>query len=212
MTEPAADTGLVSADLLRYEAQSKALYKALAEYQGEEGKSHPSDFGLAVFHQVQRIDGNDFIEAVLVHEEGGSITSGLLQFEAELLTTCQFATLLILGVSPSLESDRPAVPPVAIQQDPPTVGEPDGTRDPAYDPRSEDAPADATPTAEQVEEMMQLVDRMAAADKTAMKDIAIAYWEHFGRQGREPLPKSITTMERLQFITDHITARLNDPE
>ncbi len=216
MTEPAADTRLVSADLLRYEAQSKALYKALAEYQGEQGKSHPSDFGLAVFHQVQRIDGNDFIEAVLVHEEGGSITSGLLQFDTDLLTTCQFATLLVLGVSPSLESDFAPAPPVAIQQDPPA---PAAAADP--DPAGEDyasiqeaieAEAAATPTAEQVEGMMQLVDRMAAADKTAMKDIAIAYWEHFGRQGREPLPKSITTMERLQFITDRITTRLNDPE
>lgn len=212
MTEPAADTGLVSADLLRYEAQSKALYKALAEYQGEQGNSHPSDFGLAVFHQVQRINGYDFIEAVLVHEEGGSITSGFLQFDADLLTTCQFATLLVLGVSPSLESDFAPAPPVAIQQDPPAPAAAEAPPDPQEAPPDPQPEPDATPTAEQVEEVMSLVDQLHQKDPTAMKGVAEAYWARFTRVGRQPLAKSITTMERLQFITDRITARLNDPE
>jgi hypothetical protein len=222
MTEPAADTALVSADLLRYEAQSKALYKALAEYQGDQGKSLPSEFGLAVFHQVQRIDGDDFIEAVLVHEEGGSITSGLLQFDTELLTTCQFATLLVLGVSPSLESDFAPAPPVAIQQDPPAPAAaeappdpqeapPDPQPEPDATPRVEQV-SDATPTAEQVEEVMSLVDQLHQKDPTAMKGVAEAYWARFTRVGRQPLAKSITTMERQQFLVDHITARLNDPK
>lgn len=212
MTEPAADTGLVSADLLRYEAQSKALYKALSEYQGEGGKSYPSDFGLAVFHQVQRIDGFDFIEAVLVHEEGGSITSGLLAFDADLLTTCRWATLLVLGFYTVTESDAVPAPPVAIQQDPPAPAAAQAPPDPPAAPLDPLPPADATPTAEQVEEVMSLVDQLHQKDPTAMKGVAEAYWARFTRVGRQPLAKSITTMERHQFLVDHITARLNDPE
>ena len=215
MTEPAADTGLVSADLLRYEAQSKALYKALAEYQGEGGKSHPSDFGLAVFHQVQRIDCDDFIEAVLVHEEGGSITSGPVAFERELHLVAEISARLVLGVLPSGESDAAPSPPVAIQQDPPApaAADPDPAgEDYASIQEAIEAEADVTPTAEQVEEVMSLVDQLHQKDPTAMKGVAESYWARFTRVGRQPLAKSITTMERQQFLVDHITARLNDPE
>lgn len=213
MTEPAADTGLVSADLLRYEAQSKALYKALAEYQGEGGKSHPSDFGLAVFHQVQRIDGDDFIEAVLVHEEGGSITSGaLLWDEGPLNAVRDVSSHLVLGVLPSAESDAAPAPPVAIQQDPPAPAAAEAPIDPQEAPLDPQPEPDATPTAEQVEEVMSLVDQLHQKDPTAMKGVAEAYWARFTRVGRQPLAKSITTMERQQFLVDHITARLNDPE
>ena len=205
MTEPHADTGLVTADLLRYEAQSKALYKALAEYQGEQGKSHPSDFGLAVFHQLQRIDGDDFIEAVLVHEEGGSITSGLTIFDGKVY---DFVSRLVLGVHPSAKSDATHTPPVAIQQDPPAPASAEAPSDPL--PPAEDATV--TPTAEQVEEVMALVDQLHQKDPTAMKGVAEAYWDRFTRVGRQPLAKSITTMERQQFLADHITARINDPE
>lgn len=219
MTEPPADTGLVSADLLRYEAQSKALYKALAEYQGKQGRSHPSDFGLAVFHQVQRIDGGDFIEAVLVHEEGGSITSGPVAFERELQLVAEISARLVLGVSPSVESYATPARPVAIQQDPPAPSAA-AVPDPAGEDyasiqeaiEAEQPDPEAIPTAEHVEEVMSLVDQLHQKDPTAMKGVAEAYWARFTRVGRQPLAKSITTMERQQFLVDHIIARLNDPE
>jgi hypothetical protein len=79
MTDPSLPIA-APPDLLTIEAQQRALYSALADYQqAQAGEAYvvPGAFGLAVYHTATTTGaGGGAIEACLVHAHGGMLTSG----------------------------------------------------------------------------------------------------------------------------------------
>lgn len=194
-------------DLLRYEAQTQALYRALVQYQQARGALHPADCGLAVFHQVQLIDGVTYLEGVLAHVEGGSISTGPLPqpFCDALLHVHR----LLLGDHASPQpQDAPLTPaPVAeppAAEPPAPAPEPTPAPEPALAPGPDDEPPRCT-----VEHVLALLDELHGRDPAALKTLATAYREAFPI-GRAPLVKSITTMERADWLIEQLTPLLTD--
>jgi hypothetical protein len=195
-------------DLLRYEAQTQALYRALVQYQQARGALHPADCGLAVFHQVQLIDGVTFLEGVLAHVDGGSISTGPLPqpFCDALLHVHR----LLLGdhASPQPQDAPPTPAPVT---EPLAVEAP--TPEPTPEPEPAAAPVPSTPDDEPpsstVERVLSLLDELHGRNKQSLQDLATLYRETFPI-GRTPLVKSITTMERADWLIEQLTPLLTD--
>ena len=105
-------------DLLAIEAQQRALYSALADYQqAQAGEAYvvPGAFGLAVYHSatVTR-DGVAAIEAFLVHANGGMLSSGEVPItdwqQHSLIEARRITGAMVLG----LPLDAPGLDDVAL--------------------------------------------------------------------------------------------------
>jgi hypothetical protein len=202
MTDP-IDSGQVQpTDLLRYEQQTQALYKALVEYQTE-GGPHPADHDLAIFHQVQHIEGVPHVEGVLVHVGGGSIVSGPLPLGDDLQKVLQQIRCLLLGVSHDQQTDAapaPAAEP-ACELNAPEAAEPAPT------PAAATPSPDDEPSPELHDRVLDLLDQLHGHNKEAMKVVATAFRERF-EIGRNPLIKSITTVARANWLIGAISEHL----
>jgi hypothetical protein len=193
-------------DLLRYEAQTQALYRALVQYQQARGALHPADCGLAVFHQVQLIDGVTFLEGVLAHVDGGSISTGPLPqpFCDALLHVHR----LLLGDHASPQpQDAPPVPAPVVE--PPAAEPPAPAPAPEPELAHVNVGPDDEPLTHTVERVLSLLDELHGRDPAALKTLATAYREAFPI-GRTPLVKSITTMERADWLIEQLTPLLTD--
>lgn len=215
-SEPARPA-LTPPDLADYEARQAKLYAALAQYQhaaAGEALVHPGAFGLAVYHQLERYDG-DFLRAVLVHCEGGSLDSGPARIDSgDLALLPDELTSLVLGVrAPALSAPAQAQAvepaPVQITEGPAAAPEPEpepacpmpAPPEPAAEP---EPPALAVepeqqPEPEEVEDVLSALDEINAKAPDALKAILAAYKaEH--TIGRTPFVKSITSRARLATI------------
>ena len=216
--EPAAPA-LTPPDLADYEARQAKLYAALAQYQhaaAGEALVHPGAFGLAVYHQLERYDG-DFLRAVLVHSEGGSIDSGpaaINQTAGDLFPLSELLTAFVLGVrAPALSApaQSQAVEPAPVQIT--EAAAPDPEPEPACPMPAPPAPAaepepvhpapavepEQQPESEEVEDVLSDLDAINLAAPDALKAILAAYKaEH--AIGRTPFVKSITSRDRLATI------------
>ncbi len=207
--EPARPA-LTPPDLANYEARQAALYRALAQYQhaaAGEALVHPGAFGLAVYHQLERYDG-DFLRAVLVHCEGGSLDSGPARIDSgDLALLPDELTALVLGVrapAPSAPAQSQAVEPAPVEVTEAPAPKPEpacpmpAAPEPAEQPDVTDTD-DAPPTEQEVEEVLSDLDAINLAAPDALKAILAAYKaEH--AIGRTPFVKSITSRDRLATI------------
>jgi hypothetical protein len=214
--------------LAALDQRQAALYSALAQYQhaaAGEAVVHPGAFGLAVYHQLEQHDGAMFLRAVLAHNEGGSLDSGLAAIHntaGDVFPLAEFLSRLVLG-SPMLAPSAPQ----QSQQDPepvcPMPAPVDVTEAPAPEPEpacpmpAPEVPASAVkdsltaeaaapgvepeqqPEPEEVEEVLSALDEINARTPDALKAILTAY-KAAHPLGRTPFVKSLTTRARLATI------------
>jgi hypothetical protein len=199
-------------DLLRYEAQTQALYRALVQYQQARGALHPADCGLAVFHQVQLINGEPHLEGSLVHVDGGILTSGPVPFADRIAEVLHSLRWLLLGdhASPQPQDAPPAPAPVVeTPAAEPPAPEPTPAPEPAPTSFLVPSVSHDEPPSSTVERVLSLLDELHGRDPAALKTLATAYREAF-LIGRTPLVKSITTMERADWLIEQLTPLLTD--
>jgi hypothetical protein len=122
-------------DLAALEQRQAALFKALANYQWDRSGDPyilPGAYGLALFHRFDELNSgkHSFIEAILVHEGGGEISSGMLPVEPlspeSINTAARVTESALLGpaavigsfVAGEPISQQTQTPPLHLQQEP----------------------------------------------------------------------------------------------
>jgi hypothetical protein len=206
-------------DLDRYDARQAALYAALAQYQhaaSGEAVVHPGAFGLAVYHELERLESETTLRAVLVHTEGGSISSGSAAFgqiAKDLFSLADQLTRFVLGIpQPPAPAAVPAPPAPAQAEEPepqpvcpmpklvlpaqqpePAAPEPE----PAKQPDVTDT--DDVPTPEEVEATLGALDALHHRDPDALAALLKTYKAE-QQLGRTPVAKSFTTRARLDAV------------
>ena len=172
------------------------IYAALAKYQDAvahgEAIPRPSAFGLAITH-YQSPEG---IGCRLVQESGVALDSGPV-VAPTVLEAAQRAAQLVLGTVGTFALPAASV---SAQTDVPAPVEPAA---PAANPEPEPEP-DPEPEID-VEAILSRMDELHTQSPDALKALIVSYKEKFNI-GRTPMPKSITTPERAQFLLDALGA------
>lgn len=182
---------------------SGQLHAALAKYQQAvadgEAIPRPSAFGLAISH-YQSEQG---IGCFLLHESGALLDSGPV-VAPTVLEAAQRAAQLVLGTVGAVSLPAASV---SAQTDVPAPVEPAA---PAADVQV--IPTETHPAAVSregilidVEGILARMDELHTQSPDALKALIVSYKEKFNI-GRTPMPKSITTPERAQFLLDALGA------
>lgn len=182
---------------------SGQLHAALARYQKAvaEGEAipRPSAFGLAISH-YQCTEG---IGCLLLHESGALLDSGPVEAPT-VMEAAQRAAQLVLGTVGAIPV---AAASVSAQTEAPAPVEPAA---PAADVQvitTETHPAAVSREGIliDVEGILARMDALHTQSPDALKSLIVSYKERFNI-GRTPMPKSITTPERAQFLLDALGA------
>ena len=195
-TEP-----LRGSDLDVYRTVHAHLFAALVAFHRDGGPLHAH--GLAIY---PRSTGSG-VEAILVHVDGGEISSGPV-LDGDLKADQATAAKLLTGywIAPNAQP-APAAPET---QTPDPL---DGVEftimgaNVLQKPHEPEPAADRLLTEDEREAVLSLFDRMVELDKAALKTIGIEFRAHFGL-GNTPLVKAFSTTEHAQWLTDRITPLL----
>jgi hypothetical protein len=148
-------------DLEQYQNRQAALYRALAQYQhaaAGEALVHPGAFGLAV---VCRFDSTEeTVEALLLHEGGGELSSGPLTLASNWLeqASAQAVGLLLNPLTPAIAAPEPSTPPKAQEPAPVEITEgPAPEPEPACPMPAPPAPALTLPAQQPAEQPAELI-------------------------------------------------------
>lgn len=145
-TNPTPAPAAPDHDLSALEQRQAALFRALSEYQANYPDTDLCNGCLALFYRIEVLSsGTHYVEAVLGHEGGGHITSGLVPvdpFGYDLLQErCRLASDMVLGICASPAQSQPQQPqkpcPLPLQQEAPVES--------AGPERRTDSPAKDTP-------------------------------------------------------------------
>ena len=191
---------LLVSDLDVYRTVQAHLFAALVAFHRDGGPLHAH--GLAIYH---RSTGSG-VEAILVHVDGGEISSGPV-LDGDLTFDAGTASSMLTGALSVGVQVAVAVPETQTP-DPLAGGEITIFGVNALHPPAEPEPAaDRLLTEDEREAVLSLFDRMVELDKAALKTIGIEFRAHFGL-GNTPLVKAFTTLEHAQWLTDRITPLL----
>ena len=194
-TEP-----LRGSDLDVYRTVQAHLFAALVAFHRDGGPLH--DHGLAIYH---RSTGSG-VEAILVHVDGGEISSGPV-LDGDLTYDAGTASSMLtgalgVGVQVAVAAPETQTPDPLAGVEFTIMGANVLQKPPEPEPA-----ADRLLTEDEREAVLSLFDRMVELDKAALKTIGIEFRAHFGL-GNTPLVKAFTTTEHAQWLTDRITSLL----
>jgi len=211
---PAAD---FTTDLAAIEYRQALLHAALAQYQAGIPDPKPlGAHGLAYYHRlVTRNDGSHSLEAVLLHEDGGEISSGLLPVDscdrADIFEAQRITLLLVVGPRPIAVCPTPAPVALPLQQEPPAAAEPEPKPNPEPTPAPAPPPAaDEPPTKDKISALIDDLDRVFNRRPTRVKELTAGFRAEFEIGPKTPVAKAITTRERLDWLRAAVNQLLEE--
>jgi len=178
-------------DLDGYRTLQGGLYGALVAFQS--GNLPLAAHGLAMYHRIGSDAGHLFIEGVLAHVDGGSITSGpiLVDSPQAIQGARELSALLLTGKGGF------TVEAVSVAAD-------------THDAEPEPAAAQVRElTEEEREDVRLLFDQLAERDPDELKAIGTELRAHF-QLGKVPLARAFTTTAHAEWIHARVTPLLAD--
>jgi hypothetical protein len=229
--DPGSTPSGLSADLAALEKRQARLYEALAQFHQARTKAPelcPCAAGLAIYHRVAVFNGSHAIEAVLVHAEGGEISSGFLPLESvdgifrlQAVTAAMLLSEFSGGSGPeSPQPQEPAAPqapqqqqaahpPLMLQQEPilSQAAAPTPDPEPSAAPA---APSDEPPTKEEVSALIDDLDKVFNRRPSRVKELTAGFRAEFEIGPKTPVAKAITTRARLDWLRESVDQLLTE--
>jgi hypothetical protein len=201
MPEPApAD---FTADLAALEQRQALLHAALAAFQAGIPQLQPlGAYGLALYHRLAVVNNAHSIEAVLVHSAGGEIASGFLPIDGNTVSALQRVTADLLISAPIRSLPVEFSTPQQAQSPIPSAA---AEAEPEPEPQ-----ADEPPTAEELAAIKDDLDRIFNRRPGRVKELTGEFRTCYEVPARTPVPKALTTRERVQWLRKRIDVILDE--